>query len=243
MNVVEQLMRQRRADKEKRRKARSKTYAFALYKFREEVPETPLRGKHIPKPRSGHRIVHHDGLVYCFGGYNPNVEDSDADLQGDLFWEASRPLFKELWRYNVFSKKWRKLSMDLLVPDQLASHTAVVHGQRMLVYGGTGAPFGQTTSNTVFEFDLDMGCWGELHATAESAEASEDGDENGDDALMSADMPRPLYGQAVIVDGNNLYTVGGTSGFQYYMDVHRLNLVTKKWQCLYNRIERNPAPR
>ena len=41
-------------------------------------------------------------------------------------------------------------------------------------------------------------------------------------------MPPPLYGQAVITDrAGLLYTVGGTSGFTYFMDVHRLDLTQK----------------
>ena len=49
-------------------------------------------------------------------------------------------------------------------------------------------------------------------------------------------MPQPLYGQAVITDSAGLlYTVGGTSGFTYFMDVHRLDLRQKppRWSCLY----------
>ena len=42
------------------------------------------------------------------------------------------------------------------VPDQLASHTAVAYEDKMLVYGGTGSPFGQSISNTVFVLDFAM---------------------------------------------------------------------------------------
>ena len=49
-------------------------------------------------------------------------------------------------------------------------------------------------------------------------------------------FPPPLYGQAVITDKRGrLYTVGGTSGFTYFMDVHMLDfkLSPPKWSCLY----------
>ena len=44
-------------------------------------------------------------------------------------------------------------------------------------------------------------------------------------------MPQALYGQAVITDSAGLlYTVGGTSGFHYFMDVHQLDLRQQRAQ-------------
>ena len=40
------------------------------------------------------------------------------------------------------------------VPNQLASHTLVIHNNRMLLYGGTATPFGTTTSIKVFSMNL-----------------------------------------------------------------------------------------
>ena len=73
-------------------------------------------------------------------------------------------------------------------------------------------------------------------------------DESGD----GQNMPPPLYGQvrsdlsaahthitshqAVVTDDQGkLFTVGGTSGFTYFMDVHMLDfkLSPPKWSCLY----------
>lgn len=74
----------------------AKEFVFSLYKWKEEVPVTPKRGKHVPKPRSGHRIVYYNGCIYSFGGYNPSVDENDADLAEDPYWKASKPLFKEV---------------------------------------------------------------------------------------------------------------------------------------------------
>ena len=47
------------------------------------------------------------------------------------------------------------------------------------------------------------------------------------------DRPAELYGQAVcLVQNRYLYTIGGTTGHFYQMDVNRLDLVTKKWKLL-----------
>ena len=66
--------------------ARGAGYSFQLYQFSEVGPmEGPL-----PKPRSGHRIVHHQGRIYSFGGFNPSVDGADPDLQGDAYWQVGR---------------------------------------------------------------------------------------------------------------------------------------------------------
>ena len=53
----------------------------------------PIEGP-SPKPRSGHRIVYHKGKIYSFGGFNPAVDGADPDLEGDEYWQDSKPLFK-----------------------------------------------------------------------------------------------------------------------------------------------------
>ena len=76
----------------------------------------------------------------------------------DEVWEESKPLLKELWELNLSTGRWRKCEMKGIVPEQLASHTAVMHPLQpglMLIYGGTGAPFGITTSNTMVTCNLD----------------------------------------------------------------------------------------
>lgn len=109
-----------------------------------------------PKPRSGHRIVYYNGKIYSFGGYNPAVELNDPEM--DELWPDSKPLFKELWELNLSTGRWTKCEMKGEVPEQLASHTAVMHPLEpgvMLIYGGTGAPFGITTSNTIVTCHLE----------------------------------------------------------------------------------------
>ena len=201
-----------------REEHRTKPYAFQALTLKPEIPETPMHGRHIPKPRSGHRIVNYRGNIFSFGGYNPSVADDDEDMKDDPHWATSKPLFKELWCYNPSTRRWKKLSMTAPVPDQLASHTAVAYEDKMLVYGGTGSPFGQSISNTVFVLDFAVRTWSELDTAAERG---------------LADMPRPLYGQAVALHDDKLYVVGGTSGYTYFMDVHVLDLTHRRWQCLY----------
>jgi len=206
-------------------------YKFRLYKIEEEYP---LVGKDrkLPKDRSGHRIVYHKGKIFSFGGYNPDIGMHDQEMEDDEFWAESRPLFKELWELNVFTKQWRKTLMKGDIPEQLASHTAVTHpveSGTMVVYGGTGAPFGLTTSNTVAACNLDTADWRRIPAVSDNQ------------------YPEPLYGQAVVVDKENglFYTVGGTSGYHYYMGVHRLDLTQSPpvWSRLYQQPGGEDEPR
>ena len=57
-----------------------------------------------------------------------------------------------------------------------------------------------------------------------------------------------LYGQAVVTDSKGLfYTVGGTSGFHYFMDVNMLDLSCSPpvWTSLYrlSGVRDEPEPR
>ena len=100
----------------------------------------PIEGP-SPKPRSGHRIVYHKGKIYSFGGFNPAVDGADPDLEGDEYWQDSKPLFKvgpqiassfdgghwqgfhlqELWELNLTTRRWTKSQMKGDIPEQLVS--------------------------------------------------------------------------------------------------------------------------
>lgn len=204
-------------------------YRFKIFKFQEILSHS--NGK--PKPRSGHRIVHYKGRIYSFGGYNPAITQDDPDLSDDQFWHESKPLFKELWELNVTTGQWRKCTMKGDIPEQLASHTAVCHPLDpgvMLIYGGTGAPFGLTTSNTV------VAC----HLESQQFKKISTGENEG--------QPMALYGQAVVTDRKGrFFTVGGTSGFTYFMDVNMLDLSSTPpaWISLYicSGVRDEPEPR
>ncbi|KAG8300997.1 Kelch domain-containing protein 10 [Homalodisca vitripennis] len=169
-----------------------------------------------PKPRSGHRIVCDDKNMYSFGGYNPSLTISDeADLANDTVWADSKPLFKELWKYNISTGSWKKLDVED-IPDILASNAVLLSGRVLMVYGGTGVPFGANCSKDLYICDLSK--------------------ENPFKfTLISAlgNCPQPQYGQAIVLKNNYLYTVGGTTGFEYTCDVHRLNLRDKMWEAVY----------
>ncbi|XP_076304049.1 scruin like at the midline isoform X2 [Tachypleus tridentatus] len=199
-------------------KIQNRIYCFQPYKIKIKFPTTKtdervrLQDSSCPKARSGHRIVADNSNMYCFGGYNPHVHREDEDLLDDPYWAESSPLFKELWKFNLTSKVWTKLHTKGNMPSQLASHAAVLIGNKLLVYGGTGVPFGSTSSNDLHVCDLSTLEWSHLKTTGTP--------------------PKPLYGQGVALYKEALYVVGGTSGYEYTMEIHKLDLHEKEWKLL-----------
>ncbi|XP_054165614.1 kelch domain-containing protein 10-like [Oppia nitens] len=183
-----------------------------------------------PRPRSGHRMVSTDTDCYVFGGYNPNLDSDDEDMiADDHLWRRSRPLFRELWRYSYLTASWSRVEPTggRPAPRYVASHCATLVGQTyMFVYGGTGYPFGHTSSNKLYAYDLAVNRWQSVAAVGNKVQDN-----------SHIDCPQPLYGQALTVDqrNNSLYVCGGTTGFDYKIDVHRFDLSTRRWYCLYRK--------
>lgn len=189
-------------------------YAFKPYTWTILEPKNKAN-KSIPEGRSGHRIVHFMNSIYAFGGYNPAVDDVDDEL-----WHNNKPMFKELWRFNIDAQIWTKIRLEGDAPTMLASHTAqfmlIQRRPKMVVYGGTSLPFGQNLSIKVHICDLVKYTW----------DAIEPGEPVGEN------LPKPLYGQASVAFQDDLFVIGGTSGFRYYMDVHHLDITKRNWNLL-----------
>ena len=78
------------------------------------------------------------------------------------------------------------------VPQELASHSAVRHGDYMVVFGGTGIPFGSSSSNNMSICDLRTFKFQRLNTKGE--------------------CPLPQYGQSIVLDKKSFYVIGGTTG-------------------------------
>ncbi|XP_014216421.1 kelch domain-containing protein 10 [Copidosoma floridanum] len=166
-----------------------------------------------PKARSGHRVVCDERNLYSYGGFNPSITANDPDMQNDQSWTISRPLFKELWKYNFATKRWKRLPCQKTMPNELASNAVILRGVTLLVHGGTGVPFGDNCNNNVYVCNVNDGQMQVVPATGE--------------------LPDPQYGQAVICHGPYLYTVGGTTGLEYTCDIHRFDMRTQIWESVY----------
>ncbi|CAM1328959.1 KLHDC10 (predicted) [Pycnogonum litorale] len=190
-------------------------YSLQPWNIQQLTPKGNItKGLAIPKPRSGHRIVAENGSIYSFGGYNPHIPIDDEELIDDVNWQEYCPLFKELWKFNIPMKTWIKQVTAGDEPYELASHCAVLLNNQMLIYGGTGVPFGSSSSNKLTICNLKTMEWHLVPTHGES--------------------PEQRYGQAVAVHKDKFYVVGGTTGFEYSIDVHQLDPVTKQWTELHS---------
>ncbi|TMW47610.1 hypothetical protein DOY81_007309 [Sarcophaga bullata] len=162
-----------------------------------------------PIARSGHRIIASESHLYSLGGYNPkrpaNVMRRDACI-----------LFQELWSYNFASNKWKLLQNadNSHMPRELASNALVIYDNVLISHGGTGYPFGETCSNDCY-----------VYTTGKNPKVML--------LKVTGDLPAAQYGPGIVIHKNYLYTIGGTTGFDYSCDVYRLNLITKVWENVY----------
>lgn len=157
-------------------------------------------------PRSGHRAVTDDSDMYVLGGYNPRFREVENST--DTYY----PLFKELWKFNFATHNWTCLITDGSMPTELASHAAVRCGRNLLYFGGTGVPFGHSSSNDFYTCNLDTLKWRYVKC--------------------HGDVPQKKYGHAMTNVGRYVYVCGGTTGFVYNMDLHRLDIHTGVWEHL-----------
>ncbi|XP_050425313.1 kelch domain-containing protein 10-like isoform X3 [Adelges cooleyi] len=200
---------------------------ISLYKFK-PFHFTVLKKNHDPllRPlaRSGHRVVCNDAYLFSYGGFNPATSVRDAT--GTRLSSAMR----ELWKYCFDLGEWKRISCKN-VPQELASSSVTLSGNIIIIYGGTGVPFGAFCSNRMYLGNL-------------ANEFKEIGMEF-EELQVSGEVPMPLYGQGVVMDSKYIYSIGGTSGYEYEMDVHRLDLSTKKWELLHKSrgLVHEPEPR
>ena len=162
-----------------------------------------------PLPRSGHRIVSTNQYIYSFGGFNP-----DAPREHSL-----APLLQELWRFCKLTQTWTLLNTRGSPPRELVSHCQLLLSDRtLLVFGGSGFPFGSRSSNKLYTCDLVNLQWNLITPTN----------------IDSEDLPNEGYGQGMVLDRENdcIYVCGGTNGYDYNLDVHRFDLISRKWTKL-----------
>nr|CAD7267602.1 unnamed protein product [Timema shepardi]CAD7418290.1 unnamed protein product [Timema poppensis] len=195
-------------------KSNTNVYRFKLFLFEKVKPEITADPPNVPKPRSGHRIVCNAHSLYSFGGYNPFIPDDDPSIRNDSEWLETKPLFKELWSFNFATRTWKSIQCKGEVPRELASNAVLLEGNTLMVYGGAGYPFGSFSSNKLYV--CNVGDYGQMQ-------------------LVETRGSKPLkqYGQALVLHGTHLYTVGGTTGYEFTADVHRLDLSTGVWEDVH----------
>ncbi|XP_060556787.1 kelch domain-containing protein 10-like [Ruditapes philippinarum] len=188
-------------------------------------------------PRSGHRIVVDEKYVYSWGGYNYDPDLWDLDDEDHTY-----PLLKELWRYQIWTGEWKLLKTHGDIPTQLASHHLVKVKNHLLQFGGTGVPFGSANTNCLYDLDLDTLEWKVLLKPKSPANDNDDDDEDGDEEEDNG-VPRPKYGHSLTQVDNCLYVIGGTCGYVYDSNIHKLDLNLLTWEEIPVNSKYIPQPR
>lgn len=206
-------------------------YRFiCMYKFKmmqmESVHPWP---DPCPKERSGHRMVADDaGDLYSFGGFNLQVPTDSSELSVEPLnlRRECNTLFQELWKYNWRTRRWRKLKTMGDIPDKLVSHCMCYWQKKIIIYGGTGLPYGRKSSNKLTIYHIEQNRWEQVQPQSEPSKS-----------------PQEMYGQACVCDEERgiLFVVGGTDGSKYNLDVHKFNLYTRKWTPLYKSTGYDPG--
>ncbi|PAV77889.1 hypothetical protein WR25_05919 [Diploscapter pachys] len=172
-----------------------------LMEFTRFTQHTPA-GDH-PEPRSGHRVFLDQDYLYIIG------------------WFKRAPvahIFKEVISINLFTKKWRRMNLQGEFPTCLASFSLVQRSplsNQLLVFGGTGADFGNEISNSVHLLTID-------------------GKKN---ICYSTKLPVfgnkiPTYGHAMVCSQtkkDTFYVIGGTTGRDFFFDVDELSVKNGVW--------------
>jgi len=185
------------------------TYTLKIYKFTQVSgilagTSDSSNESEEPMPRSGHRIQCTDTCLYSVGGYRPMGPE--------------QKLFHEVWRFDFVSRNWTKLHSENL-PEELASCSTLLSGNVLFLYGGTGVPFGGQLNESLYFCNLPK--------SGTSIKFQ-------DIKLCSYTCPTARYGHSMALNGRYLYTVGGTTGNRYSMDVHSFNIQTSEWKKLYD---------
>ncbi|PIK35482.1 putative kelch domain-containing protein 10-like [Apostichopus japonicus] len=103
----------------------------------------------MPSARSGHAAVANNKNLYIYGGYNPDHRET----------LPYNPLFKEMWKFNFDDQSWQLIQNRGTTPFQLASMSMVRCGDIIVLYGGTGYPFGFQKSSSLYCFDIKDNRW------------------------------------------------------------------------------------
>lgn len=177
----------------------------------------PAANSQVPEPRSGHRCAADDGNMYVFGGYSPHNENF---------------LYRELWRFNIATKTWHCVNTTGPFPNEVASSCLVYDKGNLIVFGGSGVPFGESNSKKLHVCSLRRHQWFDLTETYSDKEES-DGE---------GVSPIAGYGQSMVLSRDReLYVFGGTTGLEFNSYLYRYSFSNHTWE--YVKSHNPPVPR
>ncbi|XP_053592861.1 kelch domain-containing protein 10 homolog isoform X2 [Microplitis demolitor] len=161
---------------------------------------------------------------YCGSSGHGGIESSNSLLENDEIWKQNRPYFRELWKYNLSTQQWQRFNNQLQLPTKkiiifatyFTHDKLILCGNKNLSNNNDNENYDDNNNNyPMYICDLITGDIDEYNTTGS--------------------VPQLDYHQNFIRDNNYLYTLG--SG--YFFDVHRIEITTRKWECVYRCCRKN----
>ena len=159
-----------------------------------------------PEPRSGHRCCATANHLLVYGGYNRHLDHK---------------MFSEILCYNMTSKQWTEVPNSRDFRTESASCSMVLNEGALIIFGGSGYPFGYTSTNRTSLFSLSKLMWLDL-----------------DQGCSSPDTPVARYGQSMVLskrdEWQRIYVLSGTIGEIFLDDIHYFDLLKRTWHQVKN---------
>jgi len=115
---------------------------------------------------------------------------------------------QDMHECNLKTREWREVPVGEGAPRR-TEHTAVVHNNMMVVFGGYS---GVGYENSVVTFDFQTGQWQNL--------------------VIQGESPSARSAHTAVVVGNSMYVFGGWNGVHCMNDLHELNFETNTWNLI-----------
>lgn len=143
---------------------------------------------------------------------------------------------------NTADGRWHLLPTQGRTPKELASHSAILYGKNLIIFGGTGVPFGGSSSNQMHICDLTTLRWSQVCTrgpppTAQYGQVREfpnyEYELLFEISIKQCLINTNIFRQACVIENGNFYVVGGTTGYAYSMDIYKLDMRTWTWESLF----------
>ena len=192
-------------------------FSFAEKRWSPVLPSANSAGP--PSPRDRHVAVAFGNSFYVHGGFNGTSRVSD------------------FWLFDLSSMCWREVAvLDGRPPSPRHSHSAVVHGHSLYVYGGYDGSYSRFHISALFsklalvfysrdstffscpiesdlhEFDFDSSRWNLVPTTGR--------------------RPRARYRATTVVHKNYIILYGGHDGTRHLSDTHIFDIENRVWSPL-----------
>jgi N-acetylneuraminic acid mutarotase len=150
-----------------------------------------------PAGRLCHTSVVNDNKMYIYGGHITQPSS-----------EYFHTVKQDMYECNLTTREWREVPVGEGAPRR-TEHTAVVHNNTMVVFGGYS---GNGYENSVMTFNFQVGQWHQLATTGEA--------------------PSARSAHTAVVVGHSMYVFGGWNGVHCMNDLHELNFKTNTWSLI-----------